>query len=118
LNITLDAIPTRVMTPGIRHMIVASFFFSVMTVFVKIVGQTIPVAQIVLVRSCLAIAFTLLLMKRAPGRIDLGVRKDLLVLRGLLGFAAILCFYYALPRLPLAEATLIQYTNPVFVVLF
>src|SRR5690606_13753578 len=47
-----------------------------------------------------------------------GVRKDLLVLRGLLGFAAILCFYYALPRLPLAEATLIQYTNPVFVVLF
>lgn len=106
------------MTPGIRHMIVASFFFSVMTVFVKVVGQTIPVAQIVLVRSCLAVSFSLMMMRHAHGSINLGVRKDLLVLRGLLGFAAILCFYYALPRLPLAEATLIQYTNPVFVALF
>ena len=106
------------MTPGIRHMIVASFFFSVMTVFVKIVGQSVPVAQIVLIRSCLAVVFTLMMMKRDSGRITFGMRKDLLVLRGLLGFAAILCFYYALPRLPLAEATLIQYTNPVFVALF
>lgn len=105
------------MTQGIRHMIVASFFFSVMTVFVKVVGQTIPVAQIVLIRSCFAVAFTWAMMRRS-GTVTFGLRKGLLVIRGLLGFAAIMCFYYALPRLPLAEATLIQYTNPVFVALF
>jgi drug/metabolite transporter (DMT)-like permease len=38
----------------------------------------------------------------------------MLVLRGLLGFGALSCFYFSIVHLPLAEATVIQYMNPVF----
>ncbi|CAN5710214.1 hypothetical protein BH23GEM3_BH23GEM3_24910 [soil metagenome] len=40
-----------------------------------------------------------------------GTNRRLLVLRGLLGFGALACFYYARVHLPLAEATVIQYTK-------
>ncbi len=38
----------------------------------------------------------------------------LLLLRGSVGFVALTCFYYAVVQLPLAEATVIHFTNPVF----
>jgi drug/metabolite transporter (DMT)-like permease len=44
-----------------------------------------------------------------------GHRRDLLFLRGFFGFTALSCFYFALTRLPLADATIIQYTNPLIV---
>jgi drug/metabolite transporter (DMT)-like permease len=37
--------------------------------------------------------------------------------RGLVGFISLSCTYYAVVHLPLAEATVIQYTNPVFTAL-
>jgi drug/metabolite transporter (DMT)-like permease len=39
------------------------------------------------------------------------------VLRGFLGFAALSCFYFAVVRLPLADAMVIHFTNPVFTAL-
>jgi drug/metabolite transporter (DMT)-like permease len=88
-----------------------------MTVGVKFVGQRIPSGEIVFIRSLLALGFTAVLMHRA--KVDpIGNNVPLLLLRGLLGFAALSCFYYSIPRLHLADATVIQYTNPVFVVLF
>ncbi len=97
-------------------MIAAAFFFSMMTVFVKYVGQRIPSGEIVFIRSILALTFTAVMMRRA-GVSPRGNNIRLLLLRGFLGFAALSCFYYAIPRLQLADATVIQYTNPVFVVL-
>jgi drug/metabolite transporter (DMT)-like permease len=47
----------------------------------------------------------------------LGAERRLLLLRGALGFAALSCSYYAVVHLPLAEATVIQYTNPIFTAL-
>ncbi|HSM37193.1 MAG TPA: DMT family transporter, partial [Longimicrobiales bacterium] len=46
-----------------------------------------------------------------------GNRRGLLLLRGALGFVALTSFYYAVVHLPLADATVIQYTNPVFAAL-
>ena len=98
-------------------MIAASFFFSLMTVFVKYAGRRIPGAEMVFVRSVLALVITSVMLRRA-GITGLGNNTRLLLFRGLLGFSALLCLYYAIPRLPLAEATVIQYTNPVFVAIF
>lgn len=88
-----------------------------MTVLVKYVGQHIPIGEVVFVRSVLALTFTLFMMRREGVR-TLGKNIPLLFLRGIVGFSAIICFYYAIPRLNLADATVIQYTNPVFVVIF
>lgn len=40
------------------------------------------------------------------------------MVRGLLGFTALSSFYFALVRLPLAEATVIHYLSPVFTAIF
>lgn len=97
-------------------MVAAALAFSVMSLLVKWAGETMPTMQVVLARSVvvLAIAWGLLRLRGEP---RWGRRRGLLVLRGLLGFVALSCFYYAVIRLPLADATVIQYTNPVFTAL-
>ena len=95
-------------------MVNAAFFFSVMTLFVKAAGKTLPTAEIVLVRSVFGLVVTWIMLRRA--KVDpWGNRRGLLVVRGIFGFIALICFYYAVTHLPIAEATVIQYTNPVFV---
>jgi drug/metabolite transporter (DMT)-like permease len=43
-----------------------------------------------------------------------GNQRRLLLVRGALGAVGINCFYWSLVHLPLGEAALIQYTNPIF----
>ncbi len=98
---------------GLRHMAAAAFFFSVMSLLVKIAGRRLPVPEIVLVRAIVTFVLTRAYLARR--RISpWGRRRGLLLLRGLLGFGALVCFFYSVVHLPLAEATVIQYMNPVF----
>jgi Predicted permeases len=85
--------------------------FSLMTVCVKHLGGRLPVAEIVLVRSVISLAITLAMLRQAQIS-PWGQQRPLLVLRGALGTGALLLFFEALARLPLAAATLIQYTYP------
>lgn len=101
------------MSAGIRYMLAGAFWFSVMSVLVKLAGQRIPSQEIVLVRGVVTLALSVWLVRRA--RLSpWGNNRRLLLVRGLLGFAALSCFYYSLTHLPIAEATVIQYLNPVF----
>lgn len=98
---------------GVAAMLSSAFFFSVMSLLVKEVGTRLPSQEVVFVRALVSMVVAYVLVRRAkPG--NWGHRKGLLVVRGLAGFAALSCFFYALIHLPLADATVIQYTNPVF----
>jgi drug/metabolite transporter (DMT)-like permease len=97
-------------------MVLGAFFFSVMSLGVKLAGQRIPSQEIVLVRGLCNVVLTYAMLRRARMAL-LGSRPLALVLRGLLGYAALSCFYYALVRLPLADATVLQYTNPIWTAL-
>ena len=97
---------------GLLHMVGAAFFFSLMSLFVKLVGQRLPSQIIVLVRSIITLIYSYVAVKWA-GEALWGENKFLLTLRGLLGFGGLSCFYFALTVLPLADATVIFYTNPV-----
>jgi hypothetical protein len=44
-----------------------------------------------------------------------GKRPVMLLLRGLLGYAALSCYFYSVQHLPLGDAVLLQYSHPVFV---
>ena len=44
----------------------------------------------------------------------LGNCKGLLFARGLVGYMALICVFYAVTHLPLAEATVLQYLHPMF----
>ena len=98
---------------GLQAMAFSALFFSIMTLFVKVLGAYLPNQEIVFIRNF----FTLLLTGGAlwKKRINpFGQHYALLLLRGLSGFAALSCFFYAVALLPLAVATVIQFTNPIF----
>ena len=92
-------------------LILCALAFSLMTVCVKHLGGQLPVAEIVLVRSLISIVITLAMLQRV-GVSPWGEQRGLLLVRGVLGTTALLCFFEALARLPLAAATLLQYTYP------
>ena len=87
-----------------------------MTICVKHLGGRLPVSEIVFVRSLISIVLTLTSLKRL-GISPAGKRKGLLLVRGVLGTVALLCFFEALSHLPLAAATILQYTYPTFAAL-
>jgi len=101
---------------GVRYMTQAAFAFSVMSVFVKWLGARLPTQEIVLLRSLVSLAISLALLRRA-GVTPWGNRRGLLLLRGVWGFAALSCVFYAVAHLPLADATMIQYLHPSFTAL-
>jgi drug/metabolite transporter (DMT)-like permease len=94
-------------------MIGSAFFFSLMSLFVKLVGQSLPSQEIVLGRGVITLAISYVAL-RAAGVNPRGHRTGLLAIRGIVGFAAVSAFFYGVIHLPLAEATVIHYTNPVF----
>lgn len=104
-------------TSGLLYMVGAAFFFSLMSLFVKLVGQRLPSQEIVLVRSIITLIYSYLAVRWAQTSLW-GERRGLLFLRGLFGFGGLSCFYFALTKLPLADATVIFYSNPVLTALF
>ncbi|WP_158705001.1 DMT family transporter [Salinibacter altiplanensis] len=110
-------LPARLRASGLLWMGGAAFFFSLMTLFIKLAGQRLPSQQIVLIRSAAALIYSYL-AARWVGVSPWGHRRRLLVVRGLFGFGAMVCFYLALTKLPLADATAIFFSNPVLAACF
>lgn len=101
---------------GVRYMLAGAFFFSVMTLLVKLAGRRLPSHEIVLARGIVTLILSYGLVKRA--RLSpWGTNKGILAVRGVFGFAALTCFYFAVTRLPLAEVTVLQYTSPIWTAL-
>ncbi len=101
-------------TRAVRSLVLATLSFSLMSLFARLVGPRIPATEIVFVRSLVTLGLTLVLLRRV--RLDgrRGRNPRLLVTRGLFGFGALCGFFYSVIRLPLAEATVIHFTHPIF----
>jgi drug/metabolite transporter (DMT)-like permease len=97
-------------------MALGAFWFSVMSLLVKLGGRRLPSQELVLVRAVITLALSWWALRRA--RLPLrGRHPRALLLRGALGCAGLTCFYWSLLHLPLAEATLVQYSNPIWATL-
>ncbi|HYE58909.1 MAG TPA: DMT family transporter [Rhodothermales bacterium] len=105
------------LSPGLRLMVLAALGFSLMTLCAKLIGPRIPTEQLILVRTVITLFGTLALLWRQGVSPVLGRHRGWLFLRGAAGFIALDCLFYAVPRLPLAEATIFQYLNPILVTL-
>ena len=97
-------------------MVASALSFSLMGVCVKQVGGRIPAAEVVFARAIISVALSWWLLRRA-GISPWGKRRWLLIWRGAIGTAALLCVYAALAALPLASATVLQYLYPPFTAL-
>jgi drug/metabolite transporter (DMT)-like permease len=101
---------------GLGYMVQSAFWFAVMALLVKLAGESMPTMQIVFARACVTLVLGGLVLWRAGVR-PFGTRPRLLFVRGLLGSCGLVCFYAAVVHLPLAEATVIHQTAPLFTAL-
>ncbi len=92
-------------------MILSVFFFSLMSLLAKLISSTIPVGQIILIRGIIGSILAYWGI-RAVGVPALGVHKKLLIFRGVAGVGSLMCFFWTLINLPLAEATILFYLSP------
>lgn len=79
----------------------------------KLAGERIPTQEIIFFRGLITTVLTLGVMRKR-GIPLLGEERWLLLLRGLLGYGALSCFFWAVVRLPLADTTVLHFTHPVF----
>jgi len=107
---------TTLVSPGMRYMLAAALAFSVMSLMVRYAGRWLPSQEMVVARAVFSLIVTswfLIQHRISPW----GHNRKLLIARGIIGYAGLAAFYYALVHMPLAEATVIQYTNPIFAAL-
>jgi drug/metabolite transporter (DMT)-like permease len=114
----VSSVSRSVLPQGVRYMVASAFFFSLMSVLVKLAGRGLPVQEIVFARAVVSLVLSYWLVRRAAVPIwGNRHRRWVLVLRGLVGFAAMSCFYFALTRITIAEATVLHFTSPLWTAL-
>jgi drug/metabolite transporter (DMT)-like permease len=99
---------------GLQLMVVSAAAFALMAAFVKLFLAHTPMQAVVFSRGVMmtAVFVTVARMQKVPIR---GRRPRLLLLRGLLGYGALSCYFWSVQHLPLGDAVLLQYSHPVFV---
>ncbi|KAI9302070.1 hypothetical protein BJ944DRAFT_167948 [Cunninghamella echinulata] len=100
---------------GLLLMALSAFAFSLMSLFVKISGSKFPSFEIVFARS--SIQCLLGLVGCAYFKVNpLGDKKlrGLLAFRGLIGAMGLAFFFYSITQLPLPDATVLFFLNPLF----
>jgi drug/metabolite transporter (DMT)-like permease len=102
--------------PASLAMVLSALCFSLMGVCVKQVGSRIPATEVVLARAVVSVVLSWWMLRRS-GIAPWGQRRWLLIWRGAIGTLALLCVYQALAMLPLAAATVLQYSYPTFTAL-
>ncbi|MDO4478209.1 MAG: DMT family transporter [Lachnospiraceae bacterium] len=102
---------------GILCILLAAFFFSLMTVGVKMAGD-LPTMQKVLFRNLVAsvIAWGMLIKSREKIVISKCDLRDLL-LRSIFGFSGIILNFYAIDHLALSDANMLNKLSPFFAIL-
>jgi len=101
---------------GVLYMAASAFGFSVMSLQVKIAAAHLPTGELVLARAVVTLALSYAMVRRL-GLSPWGHERARLALRGLLGFGGLACYYGAIALLPLADATTLQNTTPLFTAL-
>ena len=100
---------------GALYLLSSAFVFSFAGVLVKFLSAELPVAMVVFFRSAGGLLF---ILPWVVGRRGLSLRTKLFwnhALRAVSGVLAMYCFFYAISRLPLAEALSLNFTSPLII---
>lgn len=102
---------------GILLIIASAFFFSLMSLFVKLSGD-LPSIQKSFFRNFIAMLFAAVILVRS-GKGFSFQRKNLpfLLIRSLFGTLGILCNFYAVDHLVLSDASMLNKMSPFFAIL-
>jgi len=103
---------------GIIFIIASAFFFALMNLFVRLSGS-LPTMQKVFFRNFVAmfVALVLVLKDRSAFKIGKGNFKYVL-LRSIAGTLGMICNFYAIDRLNIADASILNKISPFFAIVF
>ena len=103
---------------GILCIISAAFFFALMNLFVRLAGD-VPTIQKSFFRNFIAalLAFIMLMRSRSSTHLTKENVKDL-IMRSIGGTLGILCNFYAIDHLNIADASMLNKLSPFFAVIF
>lgn len=105
-------------TKGIIYVITAAFGFSMMSVFVHLAGD-LPVFQKAFFRNIAALVFvTAIMLSRKIGFVPEKKNLPALFGRAAFGTLGLLCNFYAIDRLVLADANMLNKLSPFFAIVF
>ncbi len=99
---------------GILFMLASALLSAVNGATAKMLGEEMSALEIVFWRNLAGMAMILVALRHTPATLP-GGRPALLILRGLLGFSAMILFFYTITTIPLGEAITLNKTSPLFV---
>lgn len=102
---------------GILYIILSGFFFSLMTLFVRLSGD-LPTMQKAFFRNAIAVIVSFILLARTPEKFV--IKKTSwpgLFARAGFGTVSLLCNFYAIDRLGLADANILNKISPFFAII-
>ena len=102
---------------GILYMLMASFSFAFMGGAVKILMQSLPPLEVTFFRNIFGVVIIGVAIFKTP-LVQTGGKPLLLFFRGIMGFLAMLAYFYIIKYIPLGEAVTYNKTSPIFVAIF
>src|SRR6478735_1867356 len=96
-------------------MLIAGFSFAWMNACVKSIGY-IPVVEVILFRAGITLVISYFILKKKKVN-PWGTHHKFLIARGLFGAGGLVCFFYTLQQMALANAIVIHYLSPIFTTL-
>jgi drug/metabolite transporter (DMT)-like permease len=102
---------------GIKYMLAASFLFAIMGAFAKLASQHMSSLEVVFFRNVFGVIIIGYALYKTPMQ-QKGGKPWLLFFRGMMGFLALLAFFYNIAHIPLGDAMTWSKTSPIFTAIF
>lgn len=102
---------------GVKYMLFASFLFAIMGAFAKLASEHMSSLEVVFFRNIFGVIFIGYALYKTP-MVQKGGRPFLLFFRGLMGFLALLAYFYNIAHIPLGDAVTFSKTAPIFTAIF
>lgn len=112
---TAIPLPRNNVLQGIGWMLLTGFLFVAVTGIVRHLGSDMPAIEAAFIRYCFGLLLILpVLVKLSRQRMEPGLLK-LFGIRGLFHGIAVMLWFFAMARIPIAEVTAIGYTAPIYI---
>ena len=107
----------RSIDTGVKYMLLASFLFALMGAFAKLASEHMSSLEVVFFRNVLGVMIIAYALYKKP-MVQKGGKPWLLFFRGMMGFLALLAFFYNIAHIPLGDAMTWSKTSPIFTAIF
>ncbi|DAB28234.1 MAG: hypothetical protein A2513_06405 [Sulfurimonas sp. RIFOXYD12_FULL_33_39] len=102
---------------GVKYMLFASFLFAIMGAFAKLASEHMSSLEVVFFRNVFGVVLIGYTVYKTP-MTSKGGKPLLLFFRGLMGFLALLAYFYNIAHIPLGDAVTYSKTAPIFTAIF